>query len=77
MKIVVLNTKGKAYEGEIKSAIIPTSLGLIGILKNHAPLLTQVVPGKAILRTPEGEKEFEVGNGVLEVNNNLLTLLSR
>ncbi len=77
MKIIVLNTQGKAYEGEIDSAIIPTASGLVGVLDNHAPFLTQVVPGKAVLRTSEGEKEFDVGKGVLEVNNNLLTLLSR
>jgi F-type H+-transporting ATPase subunit epsilon len=77
VKIVILNTQGKVFEGDIDSAIVPTSLGLIGVLTDHADLLTKIVPGNITLRTNDGEKEITVGNGVLEINENLLTVLTR
>lgn len=65
------------YEGEIVSSIIPGEAGSLGVLANHAPLVTTCVPGKLYFREPDGtEKNYLVARGFLEVLNNQVTLLT-
>ncbi len=65
------------YEGEISSLIAPGIEGYLGILSNHAPLITAIVPGKVTL-TDKNQTEIEmaVAHGFLEVSHNHATLLT-
>ena len=65
------------YEGEIVSAILPGEVGYLGVLANHAPLVTTCVPGKLYFRDAAGrEYRFEIQEGFLEVLENKVTLLT-
>jgi len=71
-------TRGaKVFEGDVSSLVVPTEMGLTGILYNHAPMMTLLTPGKLKIETPEGETQHhKVGRGFLEVHNNLATVLT-
>ena len=65
------------YEGEVSSLIIPGSEGYLGVLTDHAPLITAVVPGKVSLTDNEGgEVSMAVSFGFFEVSSNHATLLA-
>jgi F-type H+-transporting ATPase subunit epsilon len=65
------------YKGEACSLIIPTEMGYIGILANHAPLITNLTPGRIIIRAGSGKSSTinSKGKGLLEVFKNTATLL--
>ena len=72
----VLTPRRPLFEVEAVSVIAPGSDGYLGILANHAPLITALVPGKLTIRNAEGlQTVFAVSSGFLEVSNNNVTML--
>jgi len=65
------------YEGRAVSLVAPGEIGYLGVLANHAPLITTLIPGKIILRNESGEKTIfrSKGNGFLDVIKNNVTIL--
>ena len=64
------------WEGDAEIVLIPGSSGLMGILPNHAPLLTNMHLGVLTVRTKDGELHFTVAGGVTEVQPNLITVMA-
>ncbi len=73
----IVTPERRFYEGKIESLILPGSLGYLGILTNHAPLLTALVPGKITIKDQEGKRDFlAISGGFLEVLKNQVTILA-
>jgi F-type H+-transporting ATPase subunit epsilon len=65
------------YEADIKSLIVPGSEGYLGVLSNHAPLITALRPGKIEFRDIDDKTNYlAVTQGFLEVSGNVATLLA-
>ena len=65
------------YEDEVSSIIAPGSEGYLGVLTDHAPLITALVPGKLTLRDKRNEERtFALSSGFLEVYKNEVTILA-
>ncbi|MDD5426937.1 MAG: ATP synthase F1 subunit epsilon [candidate division Zixibacteria bacterium] len=71
-------TPEKSYfEGEIKSLVVPGTEGYLGILSQHAPLITALMPGKIEFRDEHDQVcIMAVSGGFLEISNNLATILA-
>lgn len=64
------------YEGECVSLIVPGCEGYLGVLTDHAPLITAVIPGKVTVKDKaQNEIILAVSHGFFEVSSNLATLL--
>ncbi len=65
------------YENEVTSLIAPGSEGYLGVLTNHAPLITGLVPGKLTVKdTDNQEVNFAVSGGFMEVLKDQVTILA-
>ncbi len=65
------------YEDEVASLIAPGIEGYLGILTDHAPLITAIIPGKVTVKDNSQEEiTLSVTNGFLEVSANTATLLA-
>ncbi len=65
------------FEADIQSLIVPGTDGYLGVLSNHAPLITALAPGKIEFRDTEGQTRYmAVTAGFLEVSGNVATLLA-
>jgi F-type H+-transporting ATPase subunit epsilon len=65
------------FKDKIKVLVAPGALGSLGILPDHAPLLTILETGEVKIRLLDNtELYFIIGGGLLEVNSNNLTLLA-
>lgn len=64
------------YEGEADMVIVPGEAGQMGILPNHAPLLSTLKYGILTVRTREGEEVFTVAGGVIEVQPDIITVMA-
>ncbi len=64
-------------EEEVESIMVPGALGYLGVLANHAPLITPIAPGKLVVRKSEStEIIMAISGGFLEVSNNRATVLA-
>ena len=64
------------YEGEAEMVLLPGTEGEMGILPNHAPLLTTLKYGIITVRSPGQEEHFTVAGGVAEVQPDIVTILA-
>ena len=73
----VLTQAGPAVDEEAVSIIAPGEAGYLGILRNHAPLVTTLTPGTLTWRRPDGATHTRrIGSGLLEVQRNAVTILA-
>jgi F-type H+-transporting ATPase subunit epsilon len=65
------------YEDEVSSLIAPGSEGYLGVLTNHAPLITGLVPGKLTVKDESNQEvHLAVSGGFMEVFKNQVTILA-
>ena len=65
------------FEGPALSVQAPGSEGYLGILANHAPLITALRPGKLEVKDPKGVvTTYAVSGGFLEVSANRASVLA-
>jgi len=76
MNVDIITPDQNLFSGDASSIIAPGSDGSLGILDNHAPLISSLKEGQIKLTTTEGEKSFDVNGGVIEVLNNKVIILA-
>ncbi|MFV2042173.1 MAG: ATP synthase F1 subunit epsilon [Anaerolineales bacterium] len=67
MRCEIVTQDRQLFEGEVDMVVAPGTEGMMGILPNHAPLLTTLAYGELIVRYGEEEEIFAVAGGVMEV----------
>ncbi len=73
----ILTPNRKALDEEVVSIVAPGEAGYLGVLANHAPLITTLKNGTLTVKFEDGrEDEYEIGGGILKVANNEATLLT-
>jgi F-type H+-transporting ATPase subunit epsilon len=64
------------FQGEADMVLIPGELGEMGVLPNHAPLLSTLKFGILKVRYQGKEDVFTVAGGVVEVQPDIVTVLA-
>lgn len=64
------------YAGDADMVILPGTAGEMGILPNHAPLLTTLKFGIIKVRSGGQEEIFTVAGGIAEVQPTIVTILA-
>jgi F-type H+-transporting ATPase subunit epsilon len=80
----LLTPERSFLEAEVTSIVAPGSEGYLGVLANHAPLITALAPGKLTIKMAEGpgadrgagEVVYAISGGFLEVSDNKATILA-
>lgn len=75
LSIKIIAPDRTVWETEADEAILPSSTGQVGILPNHAPLLTALDTGVMRVRIDGKWVPLALMGGFVEVENNKLTLL--
>jgi F-type H+-transporting ATPase subunit epsilon len=76
MTVDILTPDAKLFSGEAAYVGLPGSDGSLGIMNNHAPLVTTLQAGQVVVRTSGGDQTFDVKGGSVEVLNNVVTILA-
>jgi F-type H+-transporting ATPase subunit epsilon len=77
MKIEIITPDRKVYEGDINSIRVPGKKGSFQVLKDHAPIISTLEKGPVIIIDQENnELKYEIAEGVIEVKQNKIILLS-
>jgi F-type H+-transporting ATPase subunit epsilon len=72
----ILTPDGEVFNGDVEMVSTRTTLGLIGVLARHAPLLASLEPTELRIRRAENDVvRFAQSEGYLQVGNNEALLL--
>ncbi len=75
-KLVIVTPEQIIYDGEVSSIVAPGDLGYLGILADHAPIITSLTTGKLEVTDPNGAKNtMMISGGFMEVVKNTATIL--
>lgn len=72
----IVTAERMVYSDDVDVVIAPGVEGQLGILPNHASLLTMLQPGELVVRKEGVETEMFVSGGFLEVTQNRVTVLA-
>ena len=72
----IVSQDKKLYEGDVDIVVLPGTAGIMGILPNHAPLLTTLNFGVVQVRTGDEEENFAGAGGVAEIQPDIVTVLA-
>ena len=73
----VVTPDGVALQKKTISVVAPGTLGYLGILKNHAPLVTSLEKGNLTYKDEAGVPHtLKIEGGFLEVRNNRVLVLT-
>jgi F-type H+-transporting ATPase subunit epsilon len=77
MQCDIASTESRIFSGRVESLVCTGTLGDMGILPGHAPLLSALIPGPVRLVTHEGQELlFYVSGGYVEVQPGIVNILA-
>jgi F-type H+-transporting ATPase subunit epsilon len=72
----IVSQDRQVFSGDADMVIVPGSQGEMGILPNHAPLLSTLKFGVLRVRYQGKEQVFTIAGGVIEVQPELITVMA-
>lgn len=75
LQVCVITPDQVFLNQEAEEVILPTNTGLMGVLKNHAPLITALEIGVMLIRVKKDWKPFALMGGFALVKQNQITVL--
>jgi F-type H+-transporting ATPase subunit epsilon len=77
MNVEIITPESTLYTGEATYVFLPGSDGSLGVLNNHAPLISSLKKGSVKVKDTAGkEHKFDVKGGTVEVFNNKIIILA-
>ncbi|MEN9948427.1 MAG: synthase subunit epsilon, partial [Bacteroidota bacterium] len=77
MQIEIITPDATLYSGEATYVFLPGSDGSLGVMNNHAPLISSLKKGTLRLVDKAGkEVTFDLNGGTVEVLNNKVVVLA-
>lgn len=74
--VVITSQDRSVFTGEADIVVVPGTLGEMGILPNHSPLLSTLKYGLIKVRYKGEETVFTVAGGIVEVQPDQVTILA-
>jgi F-type H+-transporting ATPase subunit epsilon len=76
MRLKIVTPEGEAYSEDVDMVVLPAAEGEIGVLPQHAPLLTQIKPGEMHVKKGYEDIWMAVGGGFVDVGPNHVSVLT-
>ena len=76
LKLEIVTPDGTVYSEDVDMVTLPGIEGQMGIYPRHVPLMSQMVPGEIIVNKGGQEYFLAVGEGLIEVTADHVSLLT-
>ena len=76
LKVSVSSPERMLFEGEATHVVAPAFDGFVGILENHAPMMTLLGEGELRLDSAGTARRFSVNGGFLQVVDNQVRVVT-
>ena len=75
MPLRIISAQEVVFDGEVSAVTLPGAMGEFTVLKNHAPLLSTLAPGKVRYIDGAGaEGEASITGGIADIDNNVVSV---
>src|SRR5215467_1113475 len=76
IRLEIVTPDATVYSDDVEMVTLPAVQGQMGVLPQHVRLMTQLVPGELIVRKNGHDDFMAVGEGLVEVTNEKLSVLT-
>lgn len=76
LRLEIVTPEAKTYSEDVDSVVIPGTDGEMGVLPQHAPLLTSLKPGELRVTKDGQEIRLAVGEGFAEITHTSVNVLT-
>jgi F-type H+-transporting ATPase subunit epsilon len=76
LRLSVYTPEQELFDGEVREVTAPGAYGEIGILPDHAALVTTLEPGVLSYKQDGRVGRFQITGGFAEVRDNVVTVLA-
>jgi F-type H+-transporting ATPase subunit epsilon len=76
IKLEIVTPERRVFDETVDSVTVPTATGEVGILPNHAPLISSLKPGILSYSNKGVSEKMVVSGGFVEVSTNTVSVLT-
>ncbi len=75
MTLKIISAEQIEFQGEVNMVSLPGEMGLFEVLNNHAALIASLTAGIVTYENTDGTRSTrEIGGGVADINNNVVSV---
>jgi len=76
LRLEIVTPEATFYSQDVEMVTLPAVTGQMGVLPQHVRLMTQMVPGEMIVRKDGRDDFLAVGEGLVEVTNERVSIVT-
>ena len=76
LKLEIITPEGTVYSDDVEMVTLPGIVGEMGVLPQHVPLMTQMVPGEITVHKNGRDTFIATGEGLIEVEARRVSVLT-
>jgi F-type H+-transporting ATPase subunit epsilon len=76
LKLEIVTPERRVFDETVDTVTVPTATGEVGILPNHAPLISSLKPGILSYTNQGATERMVISGGFIEVNSNKVSILA-
>lgn len=76
LNLEIVTPERKVFDDSVDAVSIPTTNGEIGVLPNHAPLISTLKPGILTISNRGASERMAIAGGFIEVSINKVSILA-
>jgi F-type H+-transporting ATPase subunit epsilon len=76
LKLEIITPEGIVYSDDVEMVTLPGIVGEMGVLPQHVPLMTQMVPGEIVVHKNGRDTFIATGEGLIEVEARRVSVLT-
>jgi F-type H+-transporting ATPase subunit epsilon len=76
IKLEIATPEAVVYSADVEMVTLPGVEGEMGVLPHHVRLITQLVPGEMIVRRDGNDEFLAVGEGLVEVTGERVSIVT-
>lgn len=76
LSVSIVTPDGQVYEGKSDLLVVKTTIGELGIMYNHVPLIASLEVDETRVKLGENEDKIAVNGGFLEFSDNVATIVA-
>jgi F-type H+-transporting ATPase subunit epsilon len=76
IRLEIVTPTATVYSQDVEMVTLPAIEGQMGVLPQHVRLMTQLVPGELIVRKDAHDDFLAVGEGLVEVTNDRVSIVT-
>jgi F-type H+-transporting ATPase subunit epsilon len=76
LHLEIVTAEKTVFSGEVDQVTVPGAGGVMGVLANHAPVLSTLKPGELRIRKGNDVTEYAIGGGFVDIHDNKVIILA-